>query len=182
MNVFDLTLEEFNAHVYDFASRVATWDLIGIRDEGLKYLNKIPWKSKKLEDGFCQVKPESCVEATGFNIISLKNWTAGEMVTAELVGLPDEPGYNSSGDASTAGWTIGFAGLSKDGKTRLYSPSSVTDDSLETSVSWEIPADCEKLWAVVACTPSEYFTHGWDENNTNDIHWPYKVRFNGANI
>lgn len=182
MSMFDLTLEEFNAHVYDFASRIATWDLEGIRDEGLKYLNKIPWKHKVLEDGFYQVKPESCLEATGFNIIKLNDWTAGETVTAELVGLLDEPGYNSSGDADAAGWTIGFAALSKDGKTRLYSPSSVTDASLETSISWEIPADCEKLWAVVACTPSEYFTHGWDENNANDIHWPYKVRFNGANI
>ena len=182
MSMFDLTLEEFNAHVYDFASRIATWDLEGIRDEGLKYLNKIPWKHKILEDGFYQVKPESCLEATGFNIIKLNDWTAGETVTAELVGLLDEPGYNSSGDADAAGWTIGFAALSKDGKTRLYSPSSVTDASLETSISWEIPADCEKLWAVVACTPSEYFTHGWDENNANDIHWPYKVRFNGANI
>jgi hypothetical protein len=182
MSMFDLTLEEFNAHVYDFASRIATWDLEGIRDEGLKYLNKIPWKYKVLEDGFYQVKPESCLEATGFNIIKLNDWTAGETVTAELVGLLDEPGYNSSGDADAAGWTIGFAALSKDGKTRLYSPSSVTDASLETSISWEIPADCEKLWAVVACTPSEYFTHGWDENNANDIHWPYKVRFNGANI
>ena len=89
-----------------------------------------------------------------------------------MLSLPEEWDYS----------VRGLAALSKDGKTRLYSPSSVTDASLETSISWEIPADCEKLWAVVACTPSEYFTHGWDENNANDIHWPYKVRFNGANI
>lgn len=183
MSVFGLSLEEFNSHVYDFASRVATWDLEGIRDEGLKYLNKIPYKSKALEDGFHQVKPESCVEATGFNIIKLKNWTAGEAVTAELAGLPNESGYNSSGDASSAGWTIGFVGLSKDGHTRLYSPSSATESgSLTTSVTWDIPSDCERLWAVVACTPSEYITHGWDENNSNDRHWPYKIRFTGAEL
>ena len=183
MSVFDLTLDEFNAHVYDFASKVATWDLEGIRDEGLKYLNKIPWKYSKTDDGFYKVKPESCLEATGFNVISLKDWTAGEEVTAELVGLLGESGYNKSGDASDAGWTIGFVGLAKDGKTRLYSPSFKTDkESLGATASWVVPADCEKLWAVVACTPSEYMTHGWDENNSNDIHWPYKVRFNGANI
>ena len=183
MSVFGLSLEEFNSHVYDFASRVATWDLEGIRGEGLKYLNKIPYKSKALEDGFHQVKPESCVEATGFNIIKLKNWTAGEAVTAELAGLPNESGYNSSGDASSAGWTIGFVGLSKDGQTRLYSPSSATEPgSLTTSVTWDIPSDCERLWAVVACTPSEYITHGWDENNSNDRHWPYKIRFAGAEL
>ena len=183
MRIYDLSLEDFNAHVYDFASRVATWDLEGIRDEGLKYLNKISWKYKTLEDGFHQVKPESCVEATGFNIIKLKNWTAGETVTAELAGLPNESGYNSSGDESIAGWTIGFAGLSKDGKTRLYSPSSVTEaGSLDVTVSWTIPSDCENLWAVVACTPTEYITHGWDENNSNDRHWPYKIRFEGAGL
>ena len=183
MSVYDLSLEEFNSHVYDFASRVATWDLIGIRDEGLKYLNRIPWKSTKSDDGYYKVKSESCLEATGFNIIKLKDWTPGSEVSVEFVGLPNDASYNSSGDESVAGWTMGFVSLSDDGKTRTYSPSTTATAATDNtaSMSWTVPADCSNLWAVVACTPTEYISHGWDENNTNDRHWGYKVKFTGAN-
>ena len=183
MSVYDLSLEEFNSHVYDFASRVATWDLIGIRDEGLKYLNRIPWKSTKSDDGYYKVKSESCLEATGFNIIKLKDWTPGNEVSVDFVGLPNDASYNSSGDESVAGWTMGFVSLSDDGKTRTYSPSTTATAATDNtaSMSWTVPADCSNLWAVVACTPTEYISHGWDENNTNDRHWGYKVKFTGAN-
>ena len=97
----------------------------------------------------------------------------------DFAGLPNESGYNKSGDASVAGWTIGFVSLGEDLSTRTYSESvsaTAASDNAATA-TWTVPANAKFVWAVVACTPTSYITHLWDENNTNDRHWPYKVKF-----
>ena len=45
------------------------------------------------------------------------------------------------------------------------------------AATWTVPAGAKYVWAVVACTPTTYITHAWDDNNANDRHWPYKVKF-----
>lgn len=182
MSVHDLSVAEFNEHVYEYASHVATWDFDGLRQSGVNYINKMSYKSTKEDDGYYKVDPSSCPEATGFNVIRLQNYTKGGEINIDFVGLPNEPGYNKSGTATDGGWTIGFVALSTDNATRYYSPSSIAtaDTEYHTTISWTIPEDTKRLWAVVAATPVKYISHKWDENNTNDRHWPYKMSVDGA--
>ena len=43
----------------------------------------------------------------------------------DFAGMPNAAGYNKSGDAKQAGWTLGFVSLGEDLSTRKYSESTV---------------------------------------------------------
>jgi len=180
--VFDLSIDEFNAQMYDYASKVVTWDFTELREEGINKLNKISWKGESLDDGYIRVKPAVCPEAMGFNIIRFNEFAAGGEVSIDFIGLPNESGYNSSGDASKSGWRIGFVALGSDGSTRYYSDAAVATAATENHAvaTWTVPADAKRLWAVVAATPTTYISHKWDENNSNDLVWPYKIKVDGG--
>ncbi len=184
MRCFDIPMSEFNTQLYEYAARCATWDFDGMAEEGVKHLNRIVFNKKSAGQGYYIVSQRSCPEATGFNIIRLKNWSAGDSVKMDITGLPDHEGYNSCGDPGSSGWTIGFAALSDDGNTRYYSSHSVATPSTDNqaSVSWAVPEDAKYIWAVVACTPGKYIKHVWDDDDTNDPQWPYKVKFTGADF
>lgn len=183
MHAYNIDIDTFNAQLYDYASRCATWDFGQIRTAGSRYAGAIGWKGTDAGDGYYMVHPSKAPEATGFNLIRLSA-APGEELTANFVGLPNQAGFNRSGDASQAGWTLGFVALGSDMNTRYYSDpvmaTAATDNS--ATASWTVPAGAQYVWAVVACTPTTYITHLWDENNTNDRHWPYKIQFqaNGA--
>ncbi len=93
-DLYSLTQEELNAELYDYAARVATWDFDDLREEGIDHLNVISWKGEQSDDGSYKVDPSVCPEATGFNIIRIQNYRAGEEITMDFQGLPNEPGYN----------------------------------------------------------------------------------------
>ena len=177
MSAFSLTLDEFNAQVYDYAARVATWDFKQIRDAGARYAGAISWQGADMGDGYWKVDPSKAPEATGFNLIRLAA-TPGQELTMDFAGLPNEDGYNPSGDAKQSGWTLGFVSLGEDLATRTYSESVTATAATGHSATlrWTVPAGARSVWAVVACTPTTYITHLWDDNNDNDRHWPYQVR------
>lgn len=177
-----LSVAELNAQIYDYAAHVATWDFKGLSDAGTGYINKFAWNYTREDGVWYKVGANVCPEATGFNIIWLNSVTRGQEVSIEFEGLPNEPGYNSSGNASDAGWTIGFVALGTDKKTRYYSEPAVADMStdLKTSVKWTVPEDALRVWAVVAATPVNYISHKWDDDNSNDRHWPYRFKVEGA--
>ena len=174
--------QEFNAQMYEYAAKVATWDFDGLRETGIKYINKIRHKLSKGEDGSYTVDPSCCPEATGFNVIRVQNYRKGSTITLDLEGVPNAPGFNKSGTATDGGWTVGFVALSSDNSTRYYSPSAVAtaESDYKTSISWTIPEDTNRLWAIVSATPVKYISHKWDENNSNDRHWPYKIKVDGG--
>lgn len=182
MEYYNISNDEFNAEVYDYAARTVTWDFNDLKDNGTKYMDKMPFKATKQEDGSYKVDASVCPEATGFNIIRLQNYTKGKDVVMSLKGLPNETGYNKSGTASEGGWTIGFVVLSSDGSTRYYSPSvtASANTNFETEITWTVPSDTKRLYAVVAVTPTKYISHQWDENNSNDRLWPYQFSVSGA--
>lgn len=178
MGAFSLGLDEFNAQLYGFAAQAATWDFKQIRTEGARHAGAVSWKGVEAGEGWWKVDPSKAPEATGFNHIRLSA-TPGQQLTMEFAGLPGEPGYNSCGDASQAGWTVGFVSLGEDLATRTYSASAMATAATgnQASVTWTVPAGARYVWAVVACTPTTYISHSWDDNNANDRHWPYKVKF-----
>ena len=178
MAAYGIGIDEFNAQVYDYAARVATWDFEQIRTEGARHAGAVSWKGADDGSGYWKVDPSKAPEATGFNIIRLAA-VPGQELTLDFAGMPNAAGYNKSGDAKQAGWTMGFVSLGEDLSTRTYSESSTATAATNNyaTVKWTVPAGAKYVWAVIACTPTTYITHLWDENNTNDRHWPYKVKF-----
>lgn len=178
MSAFSLSLDEFNAQLYDYAAKVATWDFNQLRTDGVRYAGSVSWKGVDAGEGYWKVDPAKAPESTGFNLIRL-SVQPGQQVTMDFAGLPNEPGYNSSGNAAQAGWTIGFVVLGDDLSTRTYSESAKATAATgnAATLTWTVPSKAKYVWAVVACTPTTYITHLWDENNSNDRHWPYMVKF-----
>ena len=172
-------LATFNRDLYEYAARCATWDFktevvnldeqgnvertASIGDFGKDYIGNIGWVGSDDGDGWNKVGEARSPEATGFNIIRLKP-AAGETVTAEFEGI---------GAKANAGWTYGFVALLSDG-SRSYSEPVLTDGT--GSTTWTVPSSTEKLWLVVSCTPSKYYTSGQGGN------WPYRVRFTGTDL
>lgn len=190
-----LSLEELNADLYDYAARCVTWDfsaeatslhsgqLTGVtrpvRDFGKDYIGKIGWAARYDEQsGYYTVDKSRAPEATGFNHIRLNVPEDGRL-SVRFEGMPNAEGFNKVPDASIAGWHVGFVCLMKDG-SRVYSESTRVRDSAD--IGYEVPAGCEKLWMVVAATPETYLQHLWDENNDNDLQWPFRVKFSGTDL
>ena len=190
-----LSMEALNADLYDYAARCVTWDfdaeatnlyegkLTGVtqpvREFGRNYIGKIGWAANfDQESGFYTVDYSRAPEATGFNHIRL-NVHAGGTVEVRFEGMPNAAGFNRVADPSIAGWNAGFVALMPDGR-RVYSESTRVRDAAD--ISWEVPAGASKLWMVVAATPETYLQHLWDEDNTNDEQWPFRVRFTGTDL
>lgn len=191
-----LSMDELNEDLYDYAARCVTWDfsaeatnldegkLTGVtqpvREFGKPYIGKIGWAGNLDEKtGFYTVDPARAPEATGFNHIRLNKPQAGTEISARFEGLPNARGFNPVKDASIAGWNVGFVCLMEDG-SRVYSPSTRVRTSAD--ISYTVPEGCAKIWMVVAATPETYLQHLWDEDNTNDEVWPFRVKFTGTDL
>ena len=194
--VHGLSMDELNADLYDYAARCVTWDfsaeatnldegkLTGVtqpvREFGKPYIGKIGWSGNlDKETGFDTVDPARAPEATGFNHIRLNMPKGGGSVSVRFEGLPNAAGFNKVSNPAIAGWNVGFVCLMKD-DSRVYSPSTRVRDNAD--ITWEVPANAAKLWMVVAATPETYLQHLWDEDNSNDEVWPFRVKFTGTDL
>ena len=190
-----LSMDELNADLWDYAARCATWDfsveatnlyegqLTGVtqpvRDFGKNYIGKIGWSGNyDKATGFYTVDYSRAPEATGFNHIRLNIPDDGKL-SVRFEGIPGDAAFNPVKDASIAGWNVGFVALMKDG-TRQYSECTRVRDNAD--IAYTVPSGADKLWLVVAATPEKYLQHPWDEDNTNDEQWPYRVKFTGTDL
>ena len=190
-----LSMEQLNEMLYDYSARCVTWDfsvestnlyegkLTGVtqpvRDFGKNYIGKIGWTGNyEKSTGFYTVDYSRAPEATGFNHIRLNVPSDGN-VQVRFEGIPNAAGFNKVSDASIAGWNVGFVSLMPDG-SRVYSESTRVRTSAD--ISYNVPSGATKLWFVVAATPETYLQHLWDEDNTNDEQWPFRVKFTGTDL
>ena len=190
-----LTMEQLNGMLYDYAARCVAWDfsaqttnleegkLTGVtqsvKEFGKSKIGAIGWKGNyDKESGFYTVDYSRAPEATGFNHIRLKVPEDGHF-RVEFEGLPNAEGFNKVKDASIAGWNVGFVSLLTDGSL-VYSECTRVRDAAD--ISYSIPDGTQKLWMVVAVTPETYLQHLWDEDNTNDEQWPFRVKFTGTDL
>ena len=193
----DGDIMKLNRDLWEYAARCATWDFSSIvvnldeqgnvtreapiRDFGENYIGKIGWVSEDDGDGWLRVAYSRAPEATGFNLIRLNLPESGS-VSTEFEGLPGASGYNKfTGKAADAGWYAGYVALLENG-FRLYSEPVFVGSELKGTIAWDVPDGTAKLWMAVACTPTKYYGHGWDEDNTNDIQWPYRIRLSGTKL
>lgn len=191
--------ETMKEELYDYAARMATFDIDGIREYSDGYLGQYSTTLYPTSDGYYQVAYADCPETTGFNVIALNVPDAGTAISADFEGLmpgsslaADDPGeymdtevvagtvdtYNNIGDASDAGWSYGFVALTSGG-TRVYSERYAAEAG---NASFTVPAGTEQLYFIVQAAPKTYKAHPWDEKDLTDEQWPYKVKFNGTDL
>ena len=186
------------AELYDYAARMATYDVLGPREYSAAHLNDYTTKFYDSGDGYYQVAYAQCPGSTGFNIIPL-NPVAGQQISADFVGLEmgsalaaGDPGeymksekvdgtvttYNKADKAGNEGWRYGFAAYLNDG-SRKY--SEMFSDANGTA-TWTVPAGTEQLYMIVMGAPKEYVQSAWDEDELTDAQYPYKVKFSGTDL
>lgn len=184
--------ERLRDELYDYASRMATFDIDGMREYALRYIGR--YKTTFYPDGeYHRVAYADCPGTTGFNVIPLSVPQENTEVTADFVGLdpasplaPGDPGiymeteapagevsvYND-GNAEDAGWRYGFVSYRADGSRDYSSMYSARSGQAR----YTVPSGVQKLYFVVVGAPENYRPHPWDEQDLNDEQWPYKVKF-----
>ena len=197
MRINSLTVDQMNDELYDAYTHLVTWDLDAIRNNGADYMGDYSYKFYQLEDDSYQVAYSKCPGTTGFNVIPLNVPDAGTVVTTSFNGLApgsaladEDPGsytdeetvlttrnYNS-GSQARAGWRYGYVALLNNG-TRVYGDMNKTSSA---DVEFTVPEGCKKLWFVVSGAPSSYTSHPWDEIESNDDQWPYKISFTNTDL
>ena len=177
MRITGITLEQYNDEQFDYARRMVTWDMDALRSLGSSRIGAHSCALNKAADGFRQIAPEDCIENHGYNVIRLKVPEAGTEITGTFEGIAGAPGYRSI-NAAAAGWRYGYVALLGNG-TRVYSDMFSASSG---TASFTTPADCTDLWFVVSGAPTSYWMHGWDDDESNDEQWPYRVKFDGTGI
>lgn len=178
MRITGINVEQLNAEIYDAATKFVTWDLDALRQNGANYIGRQSFKSTKLDDGSYQVTYDRCPGTTGYNVIPLNLPAAGTVVSAAFTGMVNASGFNTVADPGRAGWRYGYVALKKDG-SRVYSDMYAGTTNTAT---FTVPDNCDKLWFVVTGAPNTYKPHAWDENESNDDQWPYKVKFTNTQL
>ena len=189
--------------LYDYAARMATFDIDGVREYAGSNVTANHFKTTlfKQADGYYQVSYGSCPSTTGFNIVPLNlPDEEGAVVTASFKGLqvgsalPEgDTGNFVNGDLQTIqgtattynnvgsgkeGWRYGFVALNADG-TRVYGDMFSSKDGV---ASFSVPAGAEYLYFVVLGAPTEYRQNEWDDDEKDDDQWPYKVKFGNTDL
>ena len=177
--------EQFNDEMYEHASRLTTWDLPTIKSYGANYIDSRQQPKMNLtSDNYWMIDPTVCIENYGYNNIKLNAPTKETEVTVRFRGKAGEIGFRSL-NVNKGGWRYGFVALLKDG-TRVYSTIGAAKVAAgatpEQTLTFICPANCSKLWLVVSGAPQEHWKHAWDDDNTNDEHWPYQVQFVNTNL
>lgn len=192
-------LELLNAELYDYAARMATYDIDIIRDYADGYQGKYSTKFNTTDEGYYQVAYASCPGTTGFNVIPLNVPEAGTVVKTSFEGLAqgsalhaNDPGqymegevvvgttktYNNTATGSYAGWRYGFVAMKNTGE-RVYGEMNAMSKS---DVEFTVPAGTEKLFFVVLGAPSKYKAHPWNEKEITNEQWPYMVKFENTDL
>lgn len=187
----------------DYAAQLPNYQFDAVHQYVTSSAKNFPMTMYRDADGFWQVGYASCPETSGVNIIRLTRPQAGTEVSADFVGLnpgsdlhASDPGkswngdpadganannftkmttYNRVGAAANKGWRYGFVCI-KSNQTltsNLYSAD-------EGTATFTMPEGATALYFVVVGAPTKYGRHEWNEKDSDDQQWPYKVRFNGT--
>ena len=180
----NITQNQFNDEMWNCAAKFTTWDIPSIKSRGASYiLSRTQPKMTNIGSYIWKIDSTACIENYGHNIIRVNAPTTAKTVTAYFEGLAGSNGFRKN-YLSYAGWRFGFVALLKDG-TRMYGDvksANMTTNGGKENISFDCPANCDKLWLVVSGAPSLHWRHAWDDNDANDEQWPYQVIFNNTNL
>lgn len=173
--------EQFTGYAHIAAMDIDSWKtygqgLIGSEQQRLQEVPEAIIASHlNGETGWWIVDPTYCPQNYGYNANPLKVPAAGTEVKATFKGLTNVSGYRSI-YPERAGWRYGLVAYSSDG-TRTYGEMG---RDAEGEVSITVPEGCTHLWFVVMGAPTKWWTHSWNDNDSDDEQWPYAVQFSGT--
>ena len=180
-----LSQEQFNDEMYEHASRLTTWDLPDLKGYGERYIdNRAQVKMNITSEDYWLIDQSVCIENYGYNSIKLNAPSQETDVTVSFQGKAGASGFRVL-NRDKGGWRYGFVALLRDG-LRVYSDMGTAHvengNNPEQSLTFRCPGNCSKLWLVVSGAPQEHWSHAWDDNDSNDEHWPYQVKFKNTNL
>ena len=197
---------------FDYACRLATWDLDVCKPYRDPYIGDFTYRCVLKEDSVnpvYQVALASCPQGTGFNVIPLQVPVAGTEVTTHLTGLAvgaslldGDPGEYMNGDSQyvkatdrryvnggargARGFRMGYVALMNDGSRRYFSEDSVycqgTKANLTEDYSFTVPEGVSQLWLIVSPALKNYVKDSWDDSIEKDDMWPYSFSLEGTDI
>lgn len=209
MDLMGYDAKELYKEYFDYAMKMATWDLDVCREMEKNYIGIHTYNYVPLGGTHYQVAYSSCPQATGYNVIPLNVPAAGTTVSTSFTALmatgqklaEGDPAqflngssiyensgrttYNGNSAFHQRGFRLGYVALLKDG-SRIYSAldsvycTGMRTDSAE--VSFTVPENTDRMWFVVSPAPKTYVVHKWDDKYDNDDQWPYQVKFSQTNI
>ncbi len=169
----------FNDQIFDYACRVCSWDIDGIRERGKSYIdNQVCHLTQdKSDKQVWKVDSLYAPENYGYNIIRVNNAQPGTVVKADFKGLTGR-----RVQLDKAGWRYGFCAYKTDG-TRVY--GNMYSDR-EGTAEFTVPDGVSKMWFVVTGAPTQHWRHPWPDGDdkrdwSTDEQWPYQVKFENTN-
>lgn len=191
------SLDALYKDLYAYSAHCADYDFKAVhqykKEAAINYSTKL-YKN----DGYYQVAYTNCPGTTGFNLIPL-NVPASGKVSATLEGLAPgsalaaaDPGTVVDGDGNAKStvtkynsqsntqqnYRYGFVAITKDGKSHYGEMHS----GKKGTATYEVPANTERLYLCVLAAPDKYNRNAWDDDETNDEQWPYRVKFSGTDL
>jgi len=185
MRITNISLEQFNAEMWECAARLTTWDIPDIKAYGAAHINDRSQPAMdEISDNVWRISADVCPENFGYNSIKLNVPDQLTPVTVAFEGAVGESGFRNN-FSDQGGWRFGFVALLNDG-TRVYSDMGLANmngtNNPSSTLTFNCPANCNNLWLVVSGAPQSYWRHAWDDDDSNDEQWPYQVNFINTNI
>ena len=192
-NDYELLREE----LFKYAMFIATYDLAPLKVYSLEFVDRYQ-TIFYLNDGYYQIAYSKCPGATGFNVIPLKVPSNDQKISVEFIGLepgsalaPQDPGqtvkeegpgitvknYNKV-NKGNVGWRYGFVTINSD-DSRSYSEVFSKPNGV---ASFSVPKNARKLFMVVQGSPDTYIHSAWDDDETTDAQFPYKLKFTNTSL
>ncbi|MCH4018783.1 MAG: DUF6055 domain-containing protein [Prevotella sp.] len=183
--------------MYDYSAHCADYDFTAIHqyvtDEALNYSTKL-YK----DNGWYQIAYSDCPGTTGFNLIPLNVPDAGTKVCAAIEGIAPgsslasgDPGTVIDGDDKVKGSVIHYNNQNNKNENFRYVfvalagdkcyYSSMCSGKSGASVS-VVPSGTTRLYFCIMGAPDTYNRHPWDDDETNDEQWPYRVKFSNTDL
>jgi len=206
----DNNWETFWDDYFEYATKLQNYEFEEIHEYlSLKYSAR-NYKTQMYmnEDSVWQVAYASCPETAGLNLIPLKGYKQGEDVTVTFEGLnpgdalhASDPGkswngdpldganatkyttvskYNTAGKAADRCWRYAIVAVVNDGVKNGRTVVSEMQKGTDGTFSFTVPEKTIRLSLLVVATPKTYNRHAWDETDSNDAQWPYRVKFSGC--
>ncbi len=186
MRIFGLDEQTFADEQFTGYAHIAAMDIDSWKTYGQKLIGSEQQRLMEVsaatvdkylggDNSWWIVDPNYCPQNYGYNANPLKVPEAGTVIKVQFKGLAGCDGYRRINTAY-AGWRYGLVAYSNDG-TRTYGEMG---RDTEGEVSLTVPENCEYIWLVVMGAPTKYWTHGWDEDVSNDEQWPYAVKIEGT--
>lgn len=211
MDLKGLSSDQLYKMYFDYACRLATWDLDACEPYRKNYIGDFNYRCSQIGDKEYQVALACCPQSTGFNVIPLQVPEAGTTVTtsftaplmrASAVKLADaDPGEYFNGDKYVTydkrtyvtnpygvnrGFRIGYVVLLKDGTRQYINDGEVhclKNAKTTEDFTMTVPENVDRMWLVVSPAPTKYLSHLWDEDiSKNDDMWPYSFKLAGTDI